>query len=80
MDSLPILKYEAHQKHKGHNIKSTCGPALIASRFIPLSACRVEIVAFIRTNNNLTGRGTVILRRQSDGNWLIVIESPWGTD
>jgi hypothetical protein len=30
MDSLPILKYEAHQKHKGHNIKSTCGPVLVA--------------------------------------------------
>jgi ketosteroid isomerase-like protein len=29
---------------------------------------------------NLTGRGTVILRRQSDGNWLMVIENPWGTD
>lgn len=29
---------------------------------------------------NLTGRGTVVLRRQSDGNWLIVIENPWGTD
>ena len=29
---------------------------------------------------NLTGRGTVILRRQSDGNWLMVIEDPWGTD
>ncbi len=27
---------------------------------------------------NLTGRGTVVLRRQSDGNWLIVIENPWG--
>jgi hypothetical protein len=50
MDSLPILKYEAHQKHKGHNIKSTCGHVLIASRFIPPSACRVEIVAFIRTS------------------------------
>jgi ketosteroid isomerase-like protein len=29
---------------------------------------------------NLTGRGTVILRRQADGNWLMVIENPWGTD
>ena len=29
---------------------------------------------------NLTGRGTVVLRRQSDGNWLMVIENPWGTD
>ena len=29
---------------------------------------------------NLTGRGTVVLRRQSDGVWLIVIENPWGTD
>jgi ketosteroid isomerase-like protein len=27
---------------------------------------------------NLTGRGTVVLRRQSDGVWLIVIENPWG--
>jgi ketosteroid isomerase-like protein len=29
---------------------------------------------------NLTGRGTVVLRRQSDGVWLILIENPWGTD
>jgi ketosteroid isomerase-like protein len=29
---------------------------------------------------NLTGRGTVILRQQSDGTWLMVIENPWGTD
>ena len=29
---------------------------------------------------NLAGRGTVVLRRQSDGVWLIVIENPWGTD
>jgi len=28
---------------------------------------------------NLTGRGTVVLRRQSDDTWLIVIENPWGT-
>ena len=28
---------------------------------------------------NLTGRGTVVLRSQSDGSWLIVIENPWGT-
>jgi ketosteroid isomerase-like protein len=27
---------------------------------------------------NLTGRGTVVLRRQSDGVWLMVIENPWG--
>ena len=29
---------------------------------------------------NLTGRGTVVLRKQSDGTWLMVIENPWGTD
>jgi ketosteroid isomerase-like protein len=29
---------------------------------------------------NLTGRGTVVLRRQADGGLLIVIENPWGTD
>lgn len=29
---------------------------------------------------NLTGRGTVVLRQQSDGTWRIVIENPWGTD
>jgi ketosteroid isomerase-like protein len=28
----------------------------------------------------LTGRGTVFLRSQSDGSWLMVIENPWGTD
>jgi ketosteroid isomerase-like protein len=29
---------------------------------------------------NLTGRGTIVLRRQSDRTWLMVIENPWGTD
>jgi ketosteroid isomerase-like protein len=29
---------------------------------------------------NLTGRGTVVLRRQPNGIWLMVIENPWGTD
>jgi ketosteroid isomerase-like protein len=29
---------------------------------------------------NLTGRGTVVLRSQPDGSWLMVIENPWGTD
>ena len=29
---------------------------------------------------NLTGRGTVVLRSQSDNSWLMVIENPWGTD
>ncbi len=28
----------------------------------------------------LTGRGTIVLRRQSDGTWLMVIENPWGTE
>ena len=29
---------------------------------------------------NLTGRGTIVLRRQSDDSWLMVIENPWGTN
>ena len=29
---------------------------------------------------NLIGRGTIVLRSQSDGTWLMVIENPWGTD
>lgn len=29
---------------------------------------------------NLTGRGTVVLRRQSDDTWLMIIENPWGTN
>jgi ketosteroid isomerase-like protein len=29
---------------------------------------------------NLKGRGTIVFRRQPDGNWLMVIENPWGTD
>jgi ketosteroid isomerase-like protein len=29
---------------------------------------------------NLNGRGTIVLRRQPDDNWLIVIENPWGTE
>ena len=28
---------------------------------------------------NLMGRGTVVLRQESDGNWLVVIENPWRT-
>ena len=28
----------------------------------------------------LTGKGTIVLRRQSDDTWLMVIENPWGTD
>jgi hypothetical protein len=27
---------------------------------------------------NLVGRGTVVLRRQPNGTWLMVIENPWG--
>jgi ketosteroid isomerase-like protein len=29
---------------------------------------------------NLTGKGTIVFRRQSDNTWLMVIENPWGTD
>ncbi|MGB7665398.1 MAG: hypothetical protein WBL67_21890 [Nitrososphaeraceae archaeon] len=29
---------------------------------------------------NINGRGTIVLRRQSDGTWLMVIENPWGTN
>jgi ketosteroid isomerase-like protein len=29
---------------------------------------------------NLSGRGTIVLRRQSNGTWLMVIENPCGTD
>jgi ketosteroid isomerase-like protein len=29
---------------------------------------------------NLNGRGTIVLRRQPDNNWLMVIENPWGTE
>lgn len=28
----------------------------------------------------MQGRGTEVLRRQADGNWLCVIDNPWGTD
>jgi ketosteroid isomerase-like protein len=28
----------------------------------------------------LIGKGTVVLRRQPNGTWLMVIENPWGTD
>ena len=28
----------------------------------------------------LTGKGTIVSRRQSDDTWLMVIENPWGTD
>jgi ketosteroid isomerase-like protein len=29
---------------------------------------------------NLTGRGTIVFRKHPDGNWLMVIENPWGTE
>ena len=29
---------------------------------------------------NLTGRGIIVLRRQLDDSWLMVIENPWGTE
>ena len=29
---------------------------------------------------NLTGRGIIVFRRQSDNTWLMIIENPWGTD
>ena len=29
---------------------------------------------------NLAGRGTIVFRRQPDGNWLMVVENPWGTE
>ena len=32
------------------------------------------------TPMRLTGNGTIVLRRQSDDTWLMVIENPWGTD
>ena len=28
----------------------------------------------------MKGRGTEVLRRQPDGDWLCVIDNPWGTD
>ena len=28
----------------------------------------------------MSGRSSDILRRQSDGNWLIALDNPWGTD
>jgi ketosteroid isomerase-like protein len=30
--------------------------------------------------NGNESNGTVVLRRQSNGTWLMVIENPWGTD
>jgi ketosteroid isomerase-like protein len=29
---------------------------------------------------NLAGRGMIVFRKQPDGNWLMVIENPWGTE
>ena len=28
----------------------------------------------------ITGKATDVLRRQSDGNWWILIDNPWGTN
>lgn len=29
---------------------------------------------------HMSGRSSDVLRRQPDGNWLIVLDNPWGTD
>jgi ketosteroid isomerase-like protein len=29
---------------------------------------------------NMTGKSADVLRKQSDGSWLFVIDNPWGTD
>jgi ketosteroid isomerase-like protein len=29
---------------------------------------------------DFNGRGTIVLRRQPDDSWLMVIENPWGTE
>jgi len=31
------------------------------------------------TGDKISGRTSDVLRRQSDGNWLLLIDNPWGT-
>lgn len=49
--------------------------------------CRalLRAVEFARTGPagnpvQINGRSSAILRRQADGNWLIALDNPWGTD
>jgi hypothetical protein len=55
MDNSPKLKYEAHQKHEGHNRKSTCLSVLAGKlRFVSLPAASLDKVVFVSTLSSLS--------------------------
>jgi hypothetical protein len=54
MDNSPKLKYEAHQKHEGHNRKSTRLSVLAGKlRFVSLPSSRLDKVVLLSTLSSL---------------------------
>lgn len=54
MDNSPKLKYEAHQKHEGHNRKSTRLSVLAGKlRFVSLPSSRLDKVVLPSTLSSL---------------------------
>jgi hypothetical protein len=50
MDNSPKLRYEAHQKHEGHNRKSTRLSVLAGKlRFVSLPSSRLDKVVLLST-------------------------------
>ena len=58
MDNSPKLRYDAHQKHEGHNRKSTRLSVLAGKmRFVLLPSSMLDKVAFLSTSYSLSIRG-----------------------
>jgi hypothetical protein len=54
MDNSPKLKYEAHQKHEGHNRKSTRLSVLAGKlRFVSLPSSKLDKVVLLSTLSSL---------------------------
>ena len=58
MDNSPKLRYDAHQKHEGHNRKSTRLSVLAGKmRFVLFPSSMLAKVAFLSTLYSLSIRG-----------------------
>ena len=58
MDNSSKLRYDAHQKHEGHNRKSTRLSVLAGKmRFVLLPSSMLDKVAFLSTLYSLSIRG-----------------------
>lgn len=64
----PTMTSEAHQ------VVETGDVALYCARW---SLCGTDPAGNLV---QMSGRSSDILRRQRDGNWLIALDNPWGTD